>query len=225
MTESEWLIATAPQKMLEFLRGKASDRKLRLFACACCRHYGHLLKDERCRQAVSVAERFSDELATAGELSEAEEAVWGADQSGELAVDGLGPACVYCCYRAEDGSYPSGFAAEVANQMLVAAGDEITSDAAYDAACGVLSNFLRCVFGNPFHPLPPITPSVFAWNDGTIPKLAQAIYEDRVFDRLPILADAVEEAGCSDPDLLGHLRGPGSHVRGCWAVDLILGRE
>ena len=63
-----------------------------------------------------------------------------------------------------------------------------------------------------------------AWNDGTIPKLAQAIYDDRAFDRLPILADALEDAGCTDADILGHCRGGGEHTRGCWVVDLVLGK-
>jgi hypothetical protein len=58
-----------------------------------------------------------------------------------------------------------------------------------------------------------------------VPKLAASIYEQRAFDRLPVLADALEEAGCTDADILGHLRGPGPHVRGCWAVDLILGKR
>jgi hypothetical protein len=55
--------------------------------------------------------------------------------------------------------------------------------------------------------------------------LAQAIYEDRAFDRLPVLADALEDAGCTNSDLLGHLRGPGPHARGCWVLDLLLGKE
>ena len=63
------------------------------------------------------------------------------------------------------------------------------------------------------------------WNDATIPKMAQAIYEDRAFDGMPILADALEEASCANADILDHCRGPGSHVRGCWVVDLILGKE
>jgi hypothetical protein len=63
------------------------------------------------------------------------------------------------------------------------------------------------------------------WNDGIVIKLAQAIYEERAFDRLPILADALEEAGCSDTEILAHCRGPGPHVRGCWVVDLLLGKE
>src|SRR5208337_4407504 len=99
MTEAEWLTCADHRPMLAFLHGKASDRKLRLFSVACCDRYRHVLTDERCRTAVRVGERFADGLATAGELFDAEEAVWQADQSGELRNDGLGPACAYCCYR------------------------------------------------------------------------------------------------------------------------------
>jgi hypothetical protein len=84
---------------------------------------------------------------------------------------------------------------------------------------------LRCIFGNPFRPAPPVDPAWPAWNGGSVRKLAEGIYEERAFDRLPVLADALEDAGCSDPSLLGHLRGPGPHVRGCWVVDLLLGKE
>ncbi len=63
------------------------------------------------------------------------------------------------------------------------------------------------------------------WNDATIPKVAQAIYDDRAFDRLPILADALEDAGCDNADLLTHCRSGGEHVRGCWVVDLLLGKS
>src|SRR5262249_32973192 len=76
----------------------------------------------------------------------------------------------------------------------------------------------------PFRPVT-VAPAWAAWNDGTVVKLAQGIYEDRAFDRLPILADALEEAGCSHPDVLSHCRGPGPHVRGCWLVDLLLGKS
>jgi hypothetical protein len=87
-----------------------------------------------------------------------------------------------------------------------------------------LADALRCVVGNPFR-RPAIPQAVRAWNDHTIPKLAQAVYDERAFDRLPILADALEEAGCTDAELLGHLRGPGPHFRGCWALDVVLGRQ
>jgi hypothetical protein len=93
-------------------------------------------------------------------------------------------------------------------------------------------DILRDIFGNPFHPPPPIAPAGLQWNDCTIPKLALCIYDELVLPsghldkaQLGVLADALEEAGVTDPDILGHLRAPGPHVRGCWPVDLLLGKE
>jgi hypothetical protein len=76
----------------------------------------------------------------------------------------------------------------------------------------------------PFRPAPAVDPSWLAWNGGTVAKLAAAIYDERRFGDLPILADALEEAGCADAAVLAHCREPGDHVRGCWAVDLLTGR-
>jgi hypothetical protein len=83
---------------------------------------------------------------------------------------------------------------------------------------------VRCIFGNPFHHVA-VNSTWLAWNDGTVRKIAQAIYEERAFDRMPILADALEDAGCDAADLLRHCREPGEHVRGCWVIDLLLGKE
>lgn len=80
---------------------------------------------------------------------------------------------------------------------------------------------LRDTFGNPLRPV--IADP--AWLTSTAVALARTIYEERAFDRLPILADALEEAGCDNADVLTHLRGDGPHVRGCWALDLVLGRS
>jgi hypothetical protein len=89
----------------------------------------------------------------------------------------------------------------------------------------ILADLLRDLFGPlPFRPVA-VDPAWLAWNGGTIPALARAVYDEHAFDRLPVLADALEEAGSASPDLLDHLRGPGPHVRGCWAVDLILGKS
>jgi hypothetical protein len=79
------------------------------------------------------------------------------------------------------------------------------------------------LFGNPFRPVS-LEPAWLAWRDGTVRRLAAAIYEERRFADLPVLADALEEAGCDNPDILDHCRGGGEHVRGCWVVDLILGK-
>jgi hypothetical protein len=79
---------------------------------------------------------------------------------------------------------------------------------------------LRCIFGNPFHPAPPVA-AWLAWNEGTIPRLAQTIYDERQFEVLPVLADALEDAGCADVALLDHCRSQQEHVRGCWVLDLV----
>jgi hypothetical protein len=82
-------------------------------------------------------------------------------------------------------------------------------------------HLLRCIFGLlPFRPVS-LNPCWLAWNDGTIPQLAQGIYDERRFQDLPILADALEEAGCTNADILVHCRESGDHVQGCWVLDLI----
>jgi hypothetical protein len=82
-------------------------------------------------------------------------------------------------------------------------------------------DLLRDIFCNPFK-LPAVQPAWLKWNHRTIPAIARGIYDDRAFDRLGILADALEDAGCSDPAILAHCREPGEHVRGCWVLDLLL---
>jgi hypothetical protein len=90
----------------------------------------------------------------------------------------------------------------------------------------------RDLFRNPFHRSPRLPDNVLRWSDGTVRRIAEGIYEERrlpegMLDagRLAILADALLDAGCDDDDLLAHCRQPGPHVRGCWAIDLILGKE
>jgi hypothetical protein len=102
------------------------------------------------------------------------------------------------------------------------------SDMAETAAQQAL---LRDLFGPlPFRPVT-IEPAWLAWHGGAVKRLAEAVYEERELPsghldavRLTVLADMLEEAGCHDAELLGHLRGPGPHVRGCWAVDLLVGK-
>jgi hypothetical protein len=83
---------------------------------------------------------------------------------------------------------------------------------------------IREFFMNPHRPVR-LEPDIPRWNDGTIPRIAQAIYEERAFERLPILADALLDAGCDDEAILSHCRSEGPHVRGCWVVDLILAKS
>jgi hypothetical protein len=89
-----------------------------------------------------------------------------------------------------------------------------------------MGDLLRCIAGDPFRPLPPVPAAIPAWNDGVIARLAVRIHEERDFTRgsMGDLADALEEAGLDDQDVLEHLRGPGPHSRGCHVLDWLLGR-
>jgi hypothetical protein len=85
----------------------------------------------------------------------------------------------------------------------------------------VRQDLLRCIFGNPFRPVT-VDPE---WLTSTVVALARGIYEERAFGRLPILADALQDVGCDNDDVLNHCRGVGPHARGCWVVDLVLGKS
>ena len=87
-----------------------------------------------------------------------------------------------------------------------------------------LCHLLRDIFGNPFRPAA-INPAWLTWNQGTVVQIAQYIYEERKFEDLPILSDALIDAGCDNPDIIAHCRSTGPHVRGCWVLDLLLGKE
>jgi hypothetical protein len=245
--------------MLEFVRCNAGDRKLRLFACACCRRIGHLLSDERCREAekaVKVAESFADGLTPGRDLAVAKEAAWGVYSAhfGTLYLAEAGEAAAMAAaadIRARGmwhGSFSErggfGEAADAAAKAVAGyAADgpqteglpkaivESTWDATQASERQYQTRLLRDIFGNPFRPSPPLPPAVLAWNDHTVPRLAQAIYAERHLPsgtldvaRLAILADALLDAGCEDEDLIRHCGSEGPHVRGCWAVDLILGK-
>jgi len=90
------------------------------------------------------------------------------------------------------------------------------------AECCDQTELFRDIFGNPFRPVS-VDTAWLSWNDGEISKLAKSIYDDRGFDRLPILAEVLERAGCDNEQILSHCRGPGPHARGCWVLDLLLG--
>jgi hypothetical protein len=193
---------------------------LRLFACACCRQVWHLLPDPRSRRAVEVAERYADGLATAGERVLAYADATMADMG-----DAYARAAAAC-----------------AREDPFAPPPPIELPALPPAARAAL---LREIFGNPFRPVavdgewtggPGNAIEIRRWAPWLTPAardLARAAYDSTAAApgvgldpfRFPALADVLEEAGCADPDLLGHLRGPGPHFKGCWALDLMLGRS
>lgn len=317
MTESEWLASTGPAAMIQRLmhgsmnvvrpigRPAVSDRKLRLFACACCRVCWPLLTDERSRRAVEVAERFADGAATTGELDSACE---GGETANGSALDRGGNS---------DAAFLAAWAADPDPQRAarhISGGDNRTASIARRAISRIASaNILRDIIGNPFAPvvLPDRSACKKCKGKGTVPAgaggavvgrpdrvacpacngtghqpcpyltplvlaIAETAYEDRNErgELLPVnlmaLHDALVDAGfpteevcptckgkreypdppflrlytrCLSPEppwggsvgrwatgkiphpLLAHLRSEGPHVRGCWAVDLVLGKE
>jgi hypothetical protein len=238
VTESEWLGCNDPTMMLEFLRGKVSDRKLRLFACACCRRIWRLFNDERSRHAVEVSERYADGQATIDELADAGErairATWtvrdehlpaspveGVLQAAEAAEMSSYPLPGGLVWGA-NGGYGAWEAAWGAAAAVEVVGDVREREQGHQVA------LLRCIIGSPFDPVALNS----TWLTPTVSSLAAAAYEERSLPsgqldpaRLAVLADSLEDAGCEDAEILKHLRGCGPHVRGCWVIDCLLEKK
>ena len=272
MTEAEWNACTDPQPMLELLRGKVSDRKLRLFGVPICRAIGHLLADNRSRKAIEAAERYTD-----GELSETQfarirtealAALFNAKRA-EYDEEARANFCVTpkysvvcvelyasCAVAAlvlakadmrmselgrseppgatEQGTGDTSRSCNEWAALAFVEAERIAHDRSRRNAIprrwlddveppGVpeQASLLRELIGNPFRPVT-VNP---AWLTSTVKQLAEAIYQEKAFDRMPILGDALEEAGCTDAEMLNHCRQQAEHVRGCWVVDLLLGKE
>jgi hypothetical protein len=233
MTESEWQACADPRPMLEFLKGRMSDRKLRLFACACCRRIWHLLSNKGIRDTIEIAERFADGLVRDEERSDACKMAQQAAQSRAVTRRPVSPkwerraASMVYYASARDAMEAAYNAPQFAIEVLiwrVGGYEACDSKTISQGEYSLQADDLRDIFGNPFCPAA-VDPHWLAWNNATIAKLARVIYDERAFDHLLILADALEEAGCGNADILSHCRQPGEHVRGCWVVDLILGKE
>jgi hypothetical protein len=237
VTQAEWQGRAKPARMLALLRGKAGPRKFRLFACACCRHLWPLLTDPRSRAAVEAAERYAEGRATPEELHAAYRAAQAAAKAAWDVTD-LPGADVDALVAAHRAAEAARAAAEVACEEAAVSASVVAAAAGlnpyadepafkayvadqHDSQC----RLIRCIFGDPFRQLLPVDPAWLAANDGAVPELAYGIYQDRAFGRLQELARALQDVGCSDPELLGHLRGPGPHALGCWALDAVLDRS
>jgi hypothetical protein len=247
MTEREWLACETAEPMLVYLgaspgggkalkreqRPRPDRRKLRLFACACVRPFFHLLSTPS-REAIEVAEQFADGIATEEDRARAEDSAW---KVPDLRGDGSSPGC-WLAAAAHNAVGPSareaGYYApsNITSAINTATAPEewggeipawvpVGGDAPVHRGQAYL---LRDVFGNPFRPIVVRE----SWRTPIVLALARAAYETRSLPsgeldvaRLHVLTDALEEAGCDNADVLRHLRGPGPHVRGCWAVDLV----
>jgi len=239
MIEQAWLQCNDPYEMLESLRGRSSDRKSRLFAVACCRRVWNRIPCLEGKRAVEVGEAFADGLASGPELEAAGEAARLARPAppgeGDPVEKGAWLAALHCAdpdvfdaatLTSEEACIVPALVAEAA--WCARTGDDELPDEKWRSSLaderGRQSAILRDLIGNPFRPVA-LNPAWLAWQGGKIAKLAQAIYDERASDRLPVLCGALEEAGCADADILSHCRQPSEHVRGCWVVDLLVGKN
>jgi len=228
MTEAEWLTCTDPTPMLEFLRDNVTERKLMLVVCACGRLVSHLLTDSRSKEALPIAERFADGLVSQAEM----------DAVFQPACNAAAEATRYSAGTTDGAPLPTWAAAWVIAKAVIATSTMRGEDAFLGAVDGLdfatsalgqsPTPLLQDIFGNPFRP----APIASHWLTPTVLSLAQAAYDNRILPagtldnaRLAILANALEEAGCDDADILAHCRGLWPHVRGCWVVDILLGKE
>jgi hypothetical protein len=211
MTEAQWMLSGDVSRMLRFLQTRLSARKWRLFACARCRLAWTHLIDPRSRHAVDVAERLADDEADEGERQRALRLALTA--SVNVAAQGA----------AADGKVAAAAWADAAVSSHVPKAWRSALDALPPDKTERLEQvrLLREIAGNPFRPV------TFRrhWRTSRVARLAKQIYETRHFERLPDLAKALQSAGCRSVDLLSHLRTPDVHVRGCWALDLVLDKS
>ena len=234
MTEVEWLKGIDPTPMLKVVQTHQRRRKLRLLCCACCRRLWTLLP-QASQQGVEAAERFADGLASRGELEAARAQasgvvlalprVWSYDVLRDRYATSSAADCGATSAATANGALS--ITSSVARAAsLTAAGDDrsgtlgSTRDLTQSVELAAQAELVRDILGNPFRPMA-FDP---AWRTDDVVLLSRGMYESRDFSPMPILADAIQDAGCDDDELLNHCRAPVPHARGCWVVDLVLGK-
>jgi hypothetical protein len=247
VTEAEWLACKSPFDMLDAVeRIAARDRKFQLFSIAAARLAWSQAGESRPAECLDVAEKWADGLC---DDATADAALLTA--LGEDVTSGTGANRRRALHLAGNALMPGGYFTALDAVMWFADAEGWDDDIRVQLCgylrclfgCGlsapprrrltaVLVGLAKALGGSPLQEVPdddrpfrprPRAPFDPAWLTSTALALARGIYDDRAFDRLPILADALEEAGCDDAEVLGHCRGPGPHVRGCWVVDMLLG--
>jgi hypothetical protein len=229
-SDADWCSCPNPDAMIEYVNqtNQVGHRKFFLAGTACIRRIWDLLVPDS-RAAVEAAERFADGLLCREELPTA---LWWVEEAPRPPWPDGDPrwaawhavARLTCDPRGNHGNaehtmYLPGDTSRVVASRAGVYGSE-TWYAAQRAENRVQADLYRCVLGNPFRRV------VFdrTWRTETVVALARGMYESREFAEMPDLADALAGAGCADPDVHEHCRGPGPHARGCWVVDLVLGK-
>jgi hypothetical protein len=250
VTEAEWLRCGDPDPMLSHVCGVVPDRKLRLFLVACSRRNWDWICEPVCRRAIEVSEAFADGLTDEPLLDSAHAdaerfcmdvvywdsnheqfsphvgaALWAAAETA-LSPDSLRRRLHQNSEFIPETSMASRTASEAANARALFAesttGNKADRTASLTAERAVQTGLLRDIFGNPVRPVS-FSPE---WRTDTAVSLARQMYESREFSAMPILADALQDAGCDNDGVLSHCRdGTLTHVRGCWVVDLVLNKS
>jgi hypothetical protein len=194
-----------PRHMLgmAFWRG-ASARRLRLYGCGCCRVVWDTMTDSLSRQAIVTCELYADGVASESERKRAR-------LHAHAARGRISPRYSPAYWLAQA-------AYAVTHGDAAVAADGVPDGLLPDS---IKAHVVRDIFGNPFRPVT-FDPD---WRTSTAVALATQMYDSRDFSAMPILADALQDAACDSADILDHCRGPGPYVRGCWVVDLVLGKE
>lgn len=212
VTESEWLKCVDPEHMRRFLEGNVPERKLRLFASAGFQEIAHLFPEACQQQAIEMLGQLAEGIVTADVRS-----AIGSSLHHALPPFITTENASHDPYVLALMLYREFRSSSIGHHAVAATCGRADGAAARRKQCC----YLRDIIGNPFQPVA-FDPS---WQTLSVVRLAQGMYDARSFDKMPDLSDALERAGCRNEAILGHCRKPGEHVRGCWVVDLALGKE
>ncbi|QJW98768.1 hypothetical protein [Frigoriglobus tundricola] len=241
--EAAWFTCTDPRPMCALLRGKERGRKFRLFASACCRRIAHLLTDDRSHHALDLFERFLDGELTmteyaygeraAAEACAAQARIAGGNETARGTSEADRVRLFACMFAAQAVTDCYGPVASAAVDCCGALRGHATADIRDEARMretgerieaaerAAQAELLRDIFGNPIYPIA-LDPT---WRTTLVVTLAQKMYAARDFGAMPDLADALQDAGCENERVLSHCRySDRAHTRGCWLIDLVLGK-
>ena len=226
-TEKEWTHGHDAIAMAAYLQGQMNERKLRLIACACCRQLESVAGPDWSHEALTAAEHFAEGLLTLDDLAPVRERLlaataWAGEWADETPEENAVRAVRALLHP------KAGVALREAMDALERAAHLRGSD---EAARLELSRrelirqaaMMREVAGNPFRATV-ITDEWKQWHGGCLVRLARDIYDTRTFHDVPILGDILEDAGCTEIELMDHCRKDNVHALGCWVLDGILGK-
>jgi hypothetical protein len=232
MTEADWLAATDPQPMLHFLWSvkpwrRQMRRKLRFFACACSRRIWHVL-DSSLQETVETAERYADGEISVDERQGALTRMWDKMLGGQAySKPWEGYATRAAILTLLESPYQAGVRCQQEALWAVAWYREPQSHFGVSEAQEIAATQERIVQADMLRDLHQkgrlvINPT---WRTSAVLALSWQMYDSRDFTPMPVLADALQDAGCENPDILTHCRSDSPHVRGCWVVDMLLEKE